>query len=99
MLDRFRDQRVQGAWKVARALHELAQGRAKKRFGFESEFRAGRAHEDAAHLAGRDLVGQTGGQEGAGTDADVIVKLMKAQSVDAFVERLQRAEFVNRAQR
>lgn len=57
------------------------------------------ADDDAANVDGRESVRERGGQHRSGADTRVDVQRAQVQALDAFAERLQRAQFVEGPER
>ena len=55
--------------------------------------------EHAVHVAGRHAIGQPGGDERAGTHADIGVASGQIDADQHLIQRRQRAKFINSAQR
>ena len=81
------------------ATQVLEEGRAQEGLGTELHVVAGAGDEDPAHLGGAHAVGEAGGEEGAGADADVAVEPGQVEAIEGLVERAQRAQLVHPADR
>ena len=85
--------------KVRRAAQVLEKGRLQEDSWLELHFVAVAGDEDPVHLGRAQPVCQPGGQECAGTDADINIQPGRVEALDGLVERAQGAQFVHPADR
>ncbi len=79
------------------ATDELADGGREKGLGNKGVLSGFVFDDGPAHLSGGQVVGEAGGDECPGADADIDVEIVEVDAVEGLVEGPNRTDFVDRS--